>query len=1306
MRLLNEALLSPTLIGQELPVSQTLPLPGVLVTVLLAFLKGNLHFHHQLRFSNLEVIERPAPEVSTAYFSNEFELVRRLIDLTLLAMNNKADMGAVAFNSYCAIIEASLHSRGIWDAFIGHTDAGLLHEALLLSDPRIPLRESVTRTISSVCGGGLSPTSAITEADTATSFWHLIAGVLPKAVQLPDQSAQLFGLADQVFRKYDEHNRNEATLRSYLAAWSSLLLGYNHEEKVGRDETDFVVIGLTKLLLSCVSSLKSFKKPLNASSLIEEIWKKYLFTPRIVEMDDQSSKTPVSVLESKTRKELYDLVLALAEDQNSNQTLLDLAENLGIENPNSNLQALCVDRANEIRAPTGYVGLYNPRAICYMNSLLTQLFMNVNFRKFILGLNVTDPDRQQILLHQTQKLFAEMQNSFRKSADPRDFAACVRAPEGMPIDINVQMDADEFYNLLFDQWEGQMLAPEIKERFRSFYGGHTINQIKSKECEHVSERVESFFVVQCDVQGKQNLLESLQSFVEGDVMEGDNKYKCESCGGKLVDAVKRTCLKDVPDNLIFHLKRFDFDLVELRRAKINDQFEFPSLIDVSQFKIDHLSDPSKPCEEDIFELVGVLVHQGTSENGHYYSYIRERPSSLGNIQPWVEFNDRDVDAFDPSSLGYHAYGGSYDEQFQRQQKQFSAYMLFYQRRSAIQKDHEEYIQTSHSGMAKVPVAPALQQDIDLDNDRLIREYSLYDPNHTKFVRLLLANARAVNHGTCSEDHHQESQALQVILEHLCQTLFRAKNVENFEEAIMQLRRTVLSCTTCCHVTLNWLASQSSALANILLHCIHAKVRSATRALLIDAIQYLRDKDPVAYGIEAMETDSESGSVIQTDGVLATITNSLYKVLLESYQTSRGWDDVYLTLCQLSDLGLAETAMLLDNHFLEWCLRILCMHAHENSHDPDLWRVIEKKKRIYNRMIEFVYRLLSKINLNAPPVIKQVSRSDKYGRNGLGFPLNRDERNFIYLWHDENRALAFLDKMLEWFDFTKTEISYPGEILKLLLRNVDTRYLYQLFLTIQDGMSCLSPPFSNPYVRVALAYCEAAPERANIARIIELAWKHVIKYPDAAGDVNCAFMVGLLKVENEAAFEDKGAHFFYGLSLRFAEKAAAILLLYDDEIIRKATAAHLEELFSRHQDDCTIGEDVLKTKYRAVRLLANEACDKILQEYQLTTTRSYIQPIFSVCALLIRLLSELYATEDPNLEACRHQNDGIISEKYHHEVLPRVQNWPMDESTPVSTGGEDIVYADWQSDLTFSTEPYDHSDYGSESEMEPEFIDVE
>ncbi|KAJ4298108.1 hypothetical protein N0V90_006007 [Kalmusia sp. IMI 367209] len=1235
--------------------------------------------------------ERPTQEVSATYFSDERGLVERLLSLASVALTSEIDSGHVAWQSYCVIVEASLHSREIWDAFTSHYDVGALHEALLLSDIRKSLREAVAKAISSVCGGSLPPSSAITEADTATSFWHIISSVLPHSIQYPSQSEQLFELADQVFRKHDEHNRDEASLRSYLATWSDLLLNYHHEEKVGRDEIDFVVIGFTKLLLNCVSSLKSFKKPLNAGSLVEKIWNKFLFTPRVIELDEQASSLEMPVLESKTRKELYDLVLALAEDRNSYGALLALAGDLGVDDEDMALQAFCIDRANEIRAPTGYVGLFNPRAICYMNSLLTQLFMNVNFRKFILGLNVTDPRGAQILLHQTQKLFAEMQNSYRKSADPRGFAACVKAPEGTPIDINIQMDADEFYNLLFDQWEGQMLSPGIKERFRSFYGGHTVNQIKSKECEHVSERVESFFVVQCDVQGKQNLIESLQSFVEGDVMEGDNKYKCESCGGKLVDAVKRTCLKDVPDNLIFHLKRFDFDLVELRRAKINDHFEFPTYIDVSHFKIDHLSDPSKPRQEDIFELVGVLVHQGTSENGHYYSYIRERPSPSGNIAQWVEFNDRDVDAFDHQTLPYHAYGGYYEDNFSRQQKQFSAYMLFYQRRASIEKDHCEYIGTPQSGIAKVAVPPALDQTICADNESLIREYSLYDPNHTKFVRQLLANLRTINHGTCSEDHQQETQALHTVLEHLCQTLFRVKNADIFDEIILQLRKTALSCSTCCHVALKWFATHQYALINILLQCVHTKIRSQTRSFLIDSLQSLREKDPVAYGIEAMETDSDSGSIVQPEGVLAAIAKSLYFVCENSHLSTRGWDDVYLTLCQLSDLGHVETAVLLDHGFLEFCLRVFCMHA-TRIKEPDLLRIVEKKKRIYNRMIEFVYRMLSKIDMHIPVLpSKHQGRVDNYERNGYKFALTQDEKKLLQYWHEDNKAFAFLDKMLEVFDPTKTDIFYPGEIIKLMLNTVSPQIQQYLFCTVYEGVCQLQPYSSDPYVRAALSYCEASPERAYVDQVIDIVGKQMIKYREGGGEVNIRFLNGLLRAENEVIFEERGVDYFYSHSLVLARKVSITLLLYDDEIIRKATATHLEELLTGYKDDENTPEDILKQKYKVIRILASETCDKIGEEYQNTTSRSYVQPLVLVCQMLVRLLHALNESDDLSLEPFKSGNDWAIIEKFESHVAPRLRNWPLEESTPVSAG-----------DLA---EPYDHSDYGSESDVDLEQLDL-
>lgn len=705
--------------------------------------------------------------MSATYFPEGFRLADRLVQILCVTMENNDDCTIVQ-DIYAVIVEASLHSRTVWEAFVNNPEFSRLHHALLLTDMRQNMRENIARKIASVCGGELPSSCPLESSDITCRFWSVVSSILPDAIRYPHHSKELFEIAEQVFQANDQYHREETSLRSHLTQWTTLLLAHKHREFVGRDQIDYVVLGLTKLLLRCILSIKSNKvsrKSLDAGHLLEQIFRKYLFVHNPQRMIVATDTAPVEgyrlpILESQTRQELYDLMLALAEDRNTYDILLRLASETVTAGGsfNSALPYMSVDRSLEIRSTTGYVGLYNPRAICYMNSLLTQLFMNVNFREFILSLEVQEARGSQMLLHETQRLFTAMQHSFKRYADPREFAACVRNLDSTPIDIAVQMDADEFFNLLFDQWEAQLVKEEHKKSFRSFYRGQTLNQIKSKECEHVSERAEPFFAVQCDIQGKANLHESLQAFVRGDVMEGDNKYKCESCGGKFVDAVKRTCLKEVPDNLIFHLKRFEFDLNDFSRRKINDYFEFPASIDISEYHVNYLSDPTIPREQDIFDLVGVLVHSGTCENGHYYSYIRERPCSTGFASPpWIEFDDSNVSPFDPADIAQRAFGGAFEELYgARTMKNFSAYMLFYQRRSALETDQHRSMGSMDNGALKVPVPDHIRKEVELYNNAFIREYCLFDSSHSKFVRNLHNLSRVVQDGSCSLDHEQVS----------------------------------------------------------------------------------------------------------------------------------------------------------------------------------------------------------------------------------------------------------------------------------------------------------------------------------------------------------------------------------------------------------------------------------------------------------------------------------------------------------------------------------------------------------------------
>ena len=183
--------------------------------------------------------------------------------------------------------------------------------------------------------------------------------------------------------------------------------------------------------------------------------------------------------------------------------------------------------------------------------------MNIPFRSFILNMTINDPEDSQNLLHAIKALFAKMQNGLMKTADTRELVQAIKDYENNVIDVTVQMDVDEFFNLLFDRIEGQLQSAEQKSVFRSFYGGKLVQQVKSKECPHISEREEPFSAIQCDIKGKTGLQDSLKAYVEGEIMEGgkppffwfsvsitisnskpDNKYSCTSCN-KHVDAVKR-----------------------------------------------------------------------------------------------------------------------------------------------------------------------------------------------------------------------------------------------------------------------------------------------------------------------------------------------------------------------------------------------------------------------------------------------------------------------------------------------------------------------------------------------------------------------------------------------------------------------------------------------------------------------------------------------------------------------------------------------------------------------------------------------
>jgi len=232
-----------------------------------------------------------------------------------------------------------------------------------------------------------------------------------------------------------------------------------------------------------------------------------------------------------------------------------------------------------------------------------------------------------------------------------------------------------------------------------------------KGCPHTYENGEPFLSIGVQVKNKKSIEEGLNSFIQGDMLEGDNAYYCEKCDKK-VDTLKRTCIKKLPRHLIISLKRFEFDFDKMVRVKVNDYCQFPMVLNMEPYTQEGLArrernekkkaegedeelDETLKYPKDYYEfkLTGIVVHTGTADSGHYYSFIKDRHTPEGQQEKWYEFNDHIVREFDPADIPAECFGGE-DQSFSstsimnmRTMKWRNAYLLFYER--VMQDDVEE-----------------------------------------------------------------------------------------------------------------------------------------------------------------------------------------------------------------------------------------------------------------------------------------------------------------------------------------------------------------------------------------------------------------------------------------------------------------------------------------------------------------------------------------------------------------------------------------------------------------------------------------
>ncbi|XP_064603807.1 ubiquitin carboxyl-terminal hydrolase 34-like isoform X2 [Liolophura sinensis] len=655
-----------------------------------------------------------------------------------------------------------------------------------------------------------------------------------------------------------------------------------YETRHGYEEDDGL-IGLLNLCTGVMKHNPEFKTSTEGQEFLQQLfW-------ALFDLASPSKRYLPKCKSQTSRSAAYDLLVEMVKGSVENYTLLHAK--------------LLRQHTKDVHAPypwdywphedgrskCGYVGLTNLGATCYMATCMQHLYMIPQARQSVLQAKCSDHMKHEGTLVELQKMFAYLMESERKAYNPKSFCKAYTMDK-QPLNTGEQKDMTEFFTDLISKLEE--MSQELK-LVKSQFGGILTNNVVSLDCPHVSRTLEEFYTVRCQVTDMKNLYESLDEVTVKDMLEGDNMYTCSKCQKK-VRAEKRACFKKLPKILCFNTMRYTFNMVTMMKEKVNTHFSFPLRLDMSQYLESHLMGPDKLKDNDDddsslagledyeteqddsseYELIGVTVHTGTADGGHYYSFIRDRINRAENgLDKWYLFNDAEVKPFDSNQIASECFGGemtskTYDSVTDKFmdfsfEKTNSAYMLFYERIPSGAREKEvEKEESKPVHKFCFELSKELADWIWQDNMQFLQDKNIFE--HTYFAFML--NICGYIPPTLPKDDYQQISlmASQLSTSFVLETLIHAKEKPTMLQWIELLTKQFNSCPGACEWFLDHMAEDDWWPQQILIKCPNQVVRQMFQRLLIHVIKQLKPAHVELYLLPMIEGDDGGVDVAELD----------------------------------------------------------------------------------------------------------------------------------------------------------------------------------------------------------------------------------------------------------------------------------------------------------------------------------------------------------------------------------------------------------------------------------------------------------